>query len=127
MAKKDNLTFRKTDLIAIAVVALVAVFVLLCFLPPSGGSAVEAQIYLNGELFKTVDLKVDQEFSIDGEYSSLIRVKDSSIMFADSDCPGRDCVHSGSIKSSGKSLVCLPNRVEIRVISDKTDVDFVVG
>ena len=47
--------------------------------------------------------------------------------FTESDCPGRDCVHSGSIGSTGRSIVCLPNRVEIRVISAEADVDFVVG
>ena len=127
MAKTDNLTFRKADLIAIALVAAIALTVILCFLPLSGSPAAKAQIYLNGELIKTVSLSEDQEFSVDGPYSNLIRVKDGSIMFADSDCPGHDCVHSGSINSVGRSLVCLPNRVEIRVISDQSDVDFVAG
>ncbi|MBQ8917117.1 MAG: NusG domain II-containing protein, partial [Oscillospiraceae bacterium] len=45
---------------------------------------------------------------------------------AQSTCPGEDCVHSGWISSPGRSVVCLPNRVEIR-ITGSSEVDFVVG
>ena len=112
---------------AIGIVAIIAAAVILCFLPLSRKPAAKAQIYMNGELIKTVSLSDDQEFSLDGAYSNLITVKDGSITFSDSDCPGRDCVHSGSIRSEGRSLVCLPNRVEIRVVADESDVDFVAG
>jgi len=47
-------------------------------------------------------------------------------MIAESTCPGNDCVHSGKIHSAGRSIVCLPNRVEIR-ITGESDVDYVVG
>ena len=59
--------------------------------------------------------------------ANTITVCDGKISFSDSDCPGQDCVHSGSIGSTGRSLVCLPNAVEIRVVSGESDVDFVVG
>ena len=58
---------------------------------------------------------------------NFIAVSDGAIAFTHSNCPGQDCVHSGSIHSTGRSLVCLPNRVEIRVVSGGSDVDFVVG
>ena len=123
----DKLTFRWGDLIAIGLVAVIAVSVMLCFLPFSQDSAAKAQIYLNGELIKTVSLDENQKFKVEGQYSSTIAVKDGAISFTDSNCPGQDCVHSGSIDGSGRSLVCLPNRVEIRVVSDESDVDFVAG
>ena len=51
----------------------------------------------------------------------------TNIAITGSDCPGEDCVHSGWIKASGRSIVCLPNKVEIRIVGQSDDVDFVVG
>lgn len=127
MAETEKLRFCKGDWLAIAVVAMVAAAVLLCFLPTRSEPAAYAQVYLNGELIKTVSLREDQTFLVEDRYCSTICVADGAVSFADSDCPGKDCVHSGSIRHSGRSLVCLPNGVEIRVVSAETDVDFVVG
>lgn len=100
---------------------------MLCFLPGSNDPAAVAQIYLDGKLVKTLPLSKNQTFIVADQYSNEITVKDGAISFTASTCPGQDCVHSGSIHSTGRSLVCLPNRVEIRVVSTDADVDFVVG
>lgn len=127
MAETDQLRFRKGDWLAIAMVVVIAVGVMLCFLPGSSEPAAYAQVYLNGELVKTVALSENQTFWIEDQYRNEITVADGAVAFTASDCPGRDCVHSGSMRSTGRSLVCLPNGVEIRVISAEADVDFVVG
>ena len=127
MAQADVFRFRKGDWIAIGLVAVLALAVLLCFIPRSQEPAGYAQIYLDGELYKTVSLNEDTTFLIEDQYTSEITVKNGSISFSASNCPGQDCVHSGSIHTTGRSLVCLPNRVEIRVVAGQTDVDFVVG
>lgn len=123
----NKLRFRKGDWLAVALVAVTAVIVMLCFLPGSNDPAAVAQIYLDGKLVKTVPLSKNQTFIVADRYSNEITVKDGAISFTASTCPGQDCVHSGSIHSTGRSLVCLPNRVEIRVVSADADVDFVVG
>jgi hypothetical protein len=84
-------------------------------------------VYLEGELVKTLSLDEDTCFTISGAYTNEITVKDGQIAITASDCPGEDCVHSGAIKATGRSIVCLPNELEVRVISGASDVDFVVG
>ena len=54
-------------------------------------------------------------------------MEEGKIFIAESNCPGKDCVHSGKISTLGRILVCLPNGLEIRVVSAPDDVDFVVG
>ena len=127
MAETEKLRFRKGDWLAIALVLVIAVVTLLCFLPGGNEKAAYAEIYLNGQLIKTVSLNEDQTFLVEDRYCNTVTVSDGSIYIADSDCPGKDCVHSGSIHSTGRSLVCLPNGMEIRVVSAENDVDFVVG
>lgn len=118
--------FKMGDLLAVGAVLLLAVLCFLAFLP-RGEEASFAQIYQGGELLMTVSLDTDQEFPVEGEYRNVVTVQGGQIAITASDCPGQDCVHSGSIDSPGRSLVCLPNALEIRVISGESDVDFVVG
>ena len=127
MTDKNKLHFCKGDCLAISIVVVLAVTVMLCFLPGKNTPDAYAEVYLNGQLIKTVALQESQIFVIEDQYSNEITVSDGKIAFTSSDCPGQDCVHSGSIQSTGRSLVCLPNRVEIRVVSKADDVDFVVG
>ena len=127
MTDANKLRFRKGDWLAIGIVVILAAAVMLCFLPGRNSSAEYAEIYLNGTLYKTVPLNQDTTFWVTDQYSNQITVKNGAIAFTDADCPGQDCVHSGSIHDTGRSLVCLPNRVEIRVVSAEADVDFVVG
>lgn len=55
-------------------------------------------------------------------------VEDEAVWVESSGCPGQDCVHSGRIYTSGQVIVCLPNRVEIRLVGGvPSDVDMVVG
>lgn len=123
----QSLRFRKGDFLAIAIVIVMAVFVAFLFLPKDSSGAVMAQIYQNGELVKTLSLSEDTTLQIAGKYTNTITVQDGKIAITDSDCPGGDCVHSGAIHTSGRSIVCLPNGVEIRVENARSDVDFVVG
>ena len=126
MELTEKLRFRKGDCLAIGVVIALALAVLLCFFPGNDEPASQAQIYLNGVCIQTVDLTRDQTFEVCDRYRNVIAVSSGSIAVAQSDCPGEDCVHSGSISAPGRVLVCLPNGLEIRVIADEADVDFVV-
>ena len=119
--------FKKGDLLAIAAVLVLAAVTFLFFLPRSSTEPAAAQIYQNGRLVMTVSLDQPREFPVVGEYCNTVTVEGGSIAITASDCPGQDCVHSGAIHSPGRSLVCLPNALEIRVVSGQSDVDFVVG
>lgn len=127
MHQDAHLRFRKGDLLAIGFVIILAVTVLLCFFPKSSAASAQAAIYLNGQLIRTVDLTEDQTFVITDRYTNVITVENGRIFIQESDCPGQDCVHSGSIHAQGRILVCLPNGLEIRITSAEEDVDFVVG
>ena len=53
---------------------------------------------------------------------------DGAVAVTASDCPGNDCVHSGWISAAGRSIVCLPNRLEVRITGGAGDgVDAVTG
>jgi len=122
-----TLTFRKNDLIAVFSVLLLAAFVfILCISPDTGASGKYACVYLDGKLIKQLPLDTDGEFTVKGEYTNTVSIRNGKASITFSDCPGGDCMHSGSTSSSAKSIVCLPNRVEITVSAFDDEVDFTV-
>lgn len=119
--------FRRGDLLAIAAVAVIAVAVALAFLPRSGADQNAAvRIYQDGQLIRELSLQAEETIQITGSYTNTVTVQNGKVAITHSDCPGTDCVHSGWISSPGRSIVCLPNRVEVR-ITGTADVDFIVG
>ncbi|MDR0347681.1 MAG: NusG domain II-containing protein [Coriobacteriales bacterium] len=53
--------------------------------------------------------------------SNTIEVADGQIRVVDATCGNRDCVHQGAISSPGQTIVCLPNRLVIRVEGSEAD------
>lgn len=127
MKERDAFSFRRGDCIVIALVVLLAFAVAIAYLPEeSSAQNAAVQVYQDSVLVRELPLNADAAFKVEGEYVNSIVIRDGRACIESSDCPGGDCVHSGWISQSGRSIVCLPNRVEIR-ISGLSDVDFVVG
>ena len=128
MAEQERLSFQKRDWIAIILVVVLALGIGLMFLPFSGESDGDCvvQIYQDGELLRELALSAVETLTIDGKYENTVSVRDGEVSITHSTCPGEDCVHSGAISKAGRSLVCLPNGLEIR-ITGAPEIDFVVG
>lgn len=127
MQKSLRITFRRGDWIAIALVLLMAAASLISFLPRGDFSqAAMVQIYLNGDLIEELPITTDRELTVSADYANTVSIRGGKAAITESDCPGADCVYSGWISSPGRSIVCLPNRVEIRVVGIESDIDFVV-
>lgn len=88
-----------------------------------------AEIYQNGVLIKTVSLNVDAEFTVkaeNGGYNTIV-IRDGKIAIVDASCPDKICIHQGAVSSGAKPIVCLPNRLVIRVVSTvKEKIDAIV-
>lgn len=126
MNKKKRYCFLPADLLAVAAVVLPAAVIFFLFLLPARTEGACVRIYQNGRLLHTLSLEQDRELSVTGQYCCTVTVRDGAVAVTRSDCPGEDCVHSGWIRSPGRSIVCLPNGLEIRVVGQNGDVDFVV-
>jgi len=106
------------SVLVISVVGLLVV-AYLRFTAPTGERAV---IEVDNKPVQTVILTPDGEkrtISIEGHRGeSLIGVEGSGIYMIDSACPDKICVHRGVITLPGELIVCLPNRVMIRVLGE---------
>ena len=85
-----------------------------------------AEISYNGKVIETVSLSEDSEFEINGV---LIKINDNSVSVVSSPCNDRICVKTGEIKNNGETIICLPQKISVRIISSdkKETADIIVG
>lgn len=122
-----RLRFQKGDLLAIVLVVVLALAIAAAFLPENQANQnTVVQIYQDGKLLQELPLQSSRTIELTGQYHNTVVIREGRAAITEADCPGEDCVHSGWISSPGRSIVCLPNKVEIRIVG-ASDVDFVVG
>lgn len=109
--------FKKGDLLLVAVL-LVAVILTVVFATRKNKSLVS--VYVDGTLQYELDINADTELLLlDGDVKVVIRGGEA--WFESSSCPEQLCVHSSHISHRGGMIVCLPNRVVVKIISTEVD------
>ncbi len=113
--------FGKGDLILILSVAAIAaiMFFLLRF---DSGDSLKGEIIVDGEVYKTVELKEGQSerFVIDNTKSGIkceILAENGEIKFVSSQCHDKICIAAGALSHKGDTAACLPAGVLVRIVS----------
>lgn len=79
-----------------------------------GGSV--AKIYSDGELIRTVRLdEAEEPYTIDINRHNTVLVEKGRISMCYADCPDKLCVKTGAVSDGTKDIVCLPNKIIIRI------------
>ncbi len=125
--------FKKTDVLIILIliaISIIGILIYNLFFSKINGIA---NIYYDSKLVKTIDLSLNKDYSfyLDQNPNVLIHVTDDGyIYFEKSNCPNKICIKSGKIKKVGKSIACLPNKIVIKIVSSKEDLnapDLILG
>ncbi|NLB32912.1 MAG: NusG domain II-containing protein [Tissierellia bacterium] len=129
MKKKIN----KFDIGLIAIIIISDVF----FILYGGNNAMKAinkiaYIYsenkLVGEYVLTDD--VNDEVKIESETGfNILHIEDGQIWIHDASCPDRVCISQGKISYDGEIIVCLPNKMLIKIVDNNEDseIDFIAN
>ena len=81
-----------------------------------------AQVYSDGKLLLTLDLRIPRQETVDTEFgTNTLTVRDGEIAVTEASCPDGYCMQRGWC-SGGAQIVCLPNRLVIR-FTGESDVD----
>lgn len=110
--------WNKKDLLFIAAILLAAGLAFLFFRPQPSESLSRAEISVDGETVMELDLSEDQVLTVDGAGGGYnrIQVRDGAVSVLEASCPDKVCVHTGTVRYPGETIVCLPNRMIITVI-----------
>jgi hypothetical protein len=129
---KEKRGTKRTDVIIIvALLAVSLISVLLLSLTRKEGAYVKIEI--DGEVAYVLPLGENAKQEItkigaNGEkiLTNRISIENGEVFMEYADCPDKTCIHNGKVRYSGESIICLPNRVAVIIISETDEgVDFV--
>ena len=96
----------------------------------SGQTGEKVRISVGGETYGVYDLAQDRTIQVrqNGHTNNII-IEDGHVSMASSDCANQVCVNTGAIYLAGDSIVCLPNRVMVEILSESKGggVDVISG
>lgn len=123
MINEKDLKIRKNDIFLVASIIILCIIIsVIPFFFSSDGSSV--LIYLDGELYAEKSLNENSVTDIDGLMQVVI--ENGKAYVKNSVCPNGACEHSAPVSSSGESIICLPNKIMIK-ISGETEMDAISG
>jgi hypothetical protein len=116
---------------AAKIITLILILILLAagtvLLLPEREEIVIANIYQNGKCIYSIDLSSVKEpytIKLSGEHGSNdVLVEHGRIRVLEADCPDKTCVHQGWISKSGIPIVCLPNKLLIKIEKNSSEED----
>ncbi len=112
--------FRIGDLFILLIVLCLVGAVLYSVFAPARGNA--AEVYSDGKLIATLSLKKNTVYELD---HMQIVVNGGKVWVEHADCPDKICEKTGKIYKKGQAIVCLPNKIAIR-ITGKGEVEAIV-
>lgn len=123
MIQQKDLKIRKSDIVlTVSIVAICIVLVILPFFFSRDGSSVS--IYVDGRLFAEKNISENSVTDVDGMMTVVI--ENGKVYAQNSVCPSGVCEHSLPITKSGDSIICLPNKIMIK-ISGEGETDAISG
>ena len=123
-----NRRFGKNDVIFIGFLALFCIAVCVCVYKGGAVEGSNIMITVDGKEYGTYSLLEEQTITIgEGETINIIEIKGGKAYMKEASCPDQLCVDQNEISFDKESIICLPNKVVITVISDvQSDVDGIV-
>ena len=99
---------------------MLALALLLRNISPESG--LNAAVFHNGDRIALLPLSKDGVYPFD-EYGVTVEVKSGKVRISESDCHDKICEKTGFISSPMQTIVCLPNRISVRLIGDNANTD----
>lgn len=126
---KDLKPVLKRDIIIIFAAVILSV-IMLCLMKNNYSGEKYAQIRIDGETVKTVELSESKAycFTVDELDGVEFEVENGKIRVKSSDCKDKICVNTRFIENINETVICLPKKMYIIIAGeDNADFDAVVG
>lgn len=117
---------NKNDWILIIIILLI-VCTLLIFFKFTNQDSNQALVYNDNKLILTIDLTKDKQYQVTGYNGKVnIEVNDKKIRVSSETSNYHLCSKQGYISKSWETIVCLPNKIVIRVTSVNNNYDVIL-
>ena len=129
-SSQKNKKFRNDGILA-AVIVIIAVAVLL-FTTATREQGDRVVVKINGVETQSYSLSENIKFEIktgkNNEEYNVVVIENGKVRVTEADCPDGICEDYRPISYVGQTIVCLPHKVVIEIVGDKTasDLDIAV-
>ena len=113
---------KKADFILVGIIVAVAGVLLFVLYGLNTGSGEYVQIEVDGQVVESLPLDEDCEYDIKSDAGAVntLVIKDGAAKMTQADCPDKICVNHRAISLSGESIICLPHKVVVSVVDEKS-------
>ncbi len=114
--------FGKNDWILLCVLAVIGIGMWAYSTFIEKPVATKAVVTVNGKEYGTYNLNKDQTIEIKKKttVTNVLVIADGEIFMQDATCPDKLCEKQGRKSRDKETIVCLPNKVVVTVVSDET-------
>ena len=106
---------RKADII-LFIVLVVTGLAVTAVLGMSHADGDTVAIESHGKLYGTYSLYEDRTLTIgEGDEYNIVEIAGGVVSVTEASCKNQVCVRHGEISKAGESIVCLPNRLVVRI------------
>ncbi len=116
----------RREIIILILIFAVLLALLLVYVFRDRDSGNRIRISVSGEIFGEYNLDEDQEIPIvsGGEVTNILIIEDGKANMTEANCPDQICVNMSPISAENETIICLPNKIVVEVISSDEEADF---
>ena len=109
--------------LAILGVLLLAAVIGLVFVHSQRETGAVVQVLQGGEVTDTLSLGKNVTRRYEGENGgyNIVEIKDGQVSVTEASCPDKVCVNHGPTDQTADPIVCLPNKLVVRVLAPGDD------
>lgn len=108
-------------LIGIIVIFLIATFF---FSLSNNDEGRNVSIIVDGQMQYHETIQSQKNLKVDGPLGkTVVQFREGHVAVLSSPCPHKMCIKMGKIRNAGEIIVCVPNRILIRIDGKLRDVD----
>lgn len=122
MDKKERI-FTKWDIIILLILILAGVFFSVWIFRPDSAPGNSLEIRQDGKILKSLPLNQNTKETINSKNggTNTFIIQDGSVTMIEADCGDHTCIQTGSIQKNGESIVCLPHRLVLQIVTSGED------
>lgn len=120
---------KKADFILIAAVTLIAGILLFFLYGVNSSSGAYVQIEVDSKVIETLPLNENttREITTENDGTNILVIENGYAKMTEANCPDKTCTNQKRISRNGESIICLPHKIVVSVIKEKStdDIDAV--
>ncbi len=117
--------FKKKDLLLIAIVLIIAGGMAFFMGLGNDKSGEIVRVMIEGDRYGEYPINKNTTIDVENERGfNKIVIKNGSVYMEEADCPDKYCVEHKAITGTNETIVCLPHKLVVEIVSDDKIQEF---